>query len=165
VSGKQKKKPKGSGYINHGTVTVNRRAKYDYAISETIEAGMILTGSEVKALRIGRVSLNEAFAGEKDGALFLQGASIGIWEGANRTQHEEKRPRKLLVKKREMQRLLGLVSAKGMTLVPMKVYFNERGYAKVLLGVAKGKKLYDKRETEKQRDWQREKSRIMKEAK
>jgi len=165
VAGKNKnnKGKKGSGYINHGTVTENRRARYDYEVSETVEAGIVLQGSEVKSMRLGRASLNESYAGEKDGELYLHGASIGPWEGANRMQHEEKRPRKLLVKKREMRRLLGLVAAKGMTLVPLKIYFNNHGYAKVLIGVAKGKKLHDKRETEKQRDWQREKSRIMKE--
>jgi SsrA-binding protein len=140
----------------------NRRARFDYFITETIEAGIMLAGTEVKSLRGGRASINEAYAGEQAGELFLLNAYIPEYGHAGRFfQHEPKRPRKLLVHKKQRNKMLAAVQRDGMTLVPLSIYFNERGMAKVELGVAKGKRKGDKRETEKARDWQRDKARLM----
>ena len=140
----------------------NRKARFNYHIEDTVEAGLVLMGSEVKALRQGRISLNEAYAGEMEGELYLLNAHIGEYAAANRFGHEPKRPRKLLLGKREMNRLMGQVQREGYTLVPLSVYFNKRGIAKLELGLAKGKRKVDKRETEKKRDWQRQKARLLK---
>jgi len=123
----------------------------------------MLSGTEVKALRNGSASIAEAYAGEKDGELFLLNAYVPEYKPANRFNHEPKRPRKLLVKRKELDKLLGSIRREGITLVPLSIYFNERGIAKVELGLAKGKRKGDKRETEKARDWQREKARLMRE--
>jgi len=139
----------------------NRRARYEYFILSTLEAGLMLTGSEVKSLRRGSASIAEAFAGEKDGELFLLNAYLPEYKSANQFNHEPKRPRKLLVRRRELDKLLSSIKRDGVTLVPLSIYFNDRGIAKVELGLAKGKKKGDKRETEKTRDWEREKSRLM----
>jgi SsrA-binding protein len=140
----------------------NRRARFDYFIEETLEAGLMLTGTEVKSLRGGRASINEAYAGLKAGELYLFNAYLPEYMLAGRFfQHEPKRPRKLLVKKRELDKLMGAIKLKGSTLVPMQIYFNDRGIAKVQIGVATGKKKSDKRETEKERSWQRDKARLM----
>ena len=140
----------------------NRRARHEYFILETLEAGVMLSGTEVKALRQGSASIVEAYAGEKDGELFLLNAYVPEYkQAANRFNHEPKRPRKLLVKRKELDKLLGSIRRDGVTLVPLSIYFNERGIAKVELGLAKGKKKGDKRETEKARDWQREKGRLI----
>jgi SsrA-binding protein len=139
----------------------NRRARYEYFILSTLEAGLMLTGSEVKSLRRGSASIAESFAGEKDGELFLLNAYLPEYKSANQFNHEPKRPRKLLVRRRELDKLLSSIKRDGITLVPLSIYFNERGIAKVELGLAKGKKKGDKRETEKTRDWEREKSRLM----
>lgn len=140
----------------------NRRARFDYFIEDTIEAGIMLFGTEVKSLRSGRASIAESYAGEQSGELFLVNAYIPEYQLAGQFfQHETKRPRKLLVKKREMVRMLNAIRREGMTLIPMSVYFNDRGLAKVEIGIAKGKKKGDKRETEKARDWQRDKARLM----
>ncbi len=144
-------------------VAQNRRARHDYFIDETMEAGVVLTGTEVKALREGRASLQDSFAGEERGELFLFNAYIPEYRQANRFNHETRRPRKLLVHRRERDRLLGAVRRQGVTLVPISLYFNRRGIAKVDLGIARGKKQYDKRETEKARDWAREKQRLLRE--
>ena len=141
----------------------NRRARHEYMIEDSIEAGLALMGSEVKSLRAGRASLGEAYAGEQGGELYLLNAHIAEYGPANRFGHKPKRARKLLVHKRERDRLLGQIKREGYTLVPLSIYFNERGIAKLKLGLARGKKKSDKRETAKQRDWQREKSRILKE--
>ena len=143
--------------ISHGTVADNRRARFDYFIEDTLEAGIMLTGTEVKSMRGGQASLNEAHAGEMEGELFLFNMYVPEYTrgGPKLRQHEPRRPRKLLVHRKEMDKLLGV------TLVPVSLYFNDRGIAKVKLGLAKGKKQHDKRETEKKRDWNREKSRIM----
>jgi SsrA-binding protein len=141
----------------------NRRARHEYFILETLEAGVMLSGTEVKALRNGSASIAEAYAGEKDGELFLLNAYVPEYKPANRFNHEPKRPRKLLVKRKELDKLLGSIRREGITLVPLSIYFNERGIAKVELGLAKGKRKGDKRETEKARDWQREKARLMRE--
>jgi SsrA-binding protein len=143
-------------------VAQNRRARYDYHIEDTIEAGMQLAGTEVKVLRQGLASINEAFATERDGALFLVNAHFPEYPAA-RFNHEPGRPRRLLLHKREIDRLKGAIKREGITLVPLAIYFNARGRAKLELGLAKGKRKADKRETEKKRDWQRDKSRIMRE--
>lgn len=144
-------------------VAQNRRARHDYQIEETLEAGMALMGSEVKSLRAGKASLGEAYAIDQRGELWLVNAHIAEYAPANRFGHEPKRQRKLLVKKREMERLHGLVRRDGYTLVPLEIYFNERGIAKLLIGLAKGKRKADKREDVKKRDWQRQKARLVRE--
>ena len=141
----------------------NRRARRDYLIEDTVEAGMVLLGSEVKSLRAGQASLAESYAGPKDGAIWLLNCHIPPYEQAGRENHEAKRARKLLLRKKEMERLLAAVRQKGMTLVPLKIYFNERGIAKLLLGLAKGKKQHDKRQADKDRDWKRQQARLMRE--
>ena len=141
----------------------NRKARHDYLIEDTIEAGMMLTGSEVKTLRLGRVSIAEAFAAEKDGEFFLYNAYFPEYEAAKHFSHTPRRARKLLLKKREINKLIGATQREGFTLIPLRVYFNPRGRAKVELALGRGKKLHDKRETEKQRDWARERGRLMKE--
>ncbi len=144
-------------------VAQNRKARHNYFIEDSLEAGLVLTGTEVKSLRQGRASIVEAYAGEQGGQLYLLNANIPIYEAANRFNHEPKRPRKLLLHRRERDRLLGLIRRQGYTLVPLKLYFNPRGIAKVVVGIARGKRKIDKRETEKQRDWSREKARLMRE--
>ena len=146
-----------------GPIAENRRARYDYEIIDTLEAGIMLTGTEVKSLRTGKAQITEAYASPERGELWLINAYIPEYLQANRFNHEEKRPRKLLVKKKELARLSQDVERAGNTIVPMKLYFNEQGRAKLLIGVGKGKKSFDKRETERNRDWNRDKSRIMKE--
>ncbi|MGQ0676125.1 MAG: SsrA-binding protein SmpB [Rhodospirillales bacterium] len=139
----------------------NRRARHDYSIGETLEAGIMLLGTEVKSLRQGKASLQDAFAQAKDGQLYLFNAFIPEYTAANRFNHEPKRPRRLLVHKRERDRLLMAVKRDGMTLVPLSMYFNDRGVAKVELALAKGKRKADKRQAIKARDWQRDKQRLM----
>jgi SsrA-binding protein len=143
-------------------VAQNRRARHDFFIQDTMEAGLMLTGTEVKVLRQGLASINEAYATERDGALFLINAHFPEYPSA-RFNHAPGRPRQLLLHKREINRLRGAIKRDGVTLVPLAIYFNERGRAKLELGLAKGKRKADKRESEKQRDWQRDKSRIMRE--
>jgi SsrA-binding protein len=152
------KKAKGQDKL----IADNRRARYDYFIEETVEAGIMLTGTEVKSLRAGRATISDAHAGAKEGELWIFNINIPEYAGGNRNNHEPKRARKLLVHKKQMDKLLGQVKMKGMTLVPLKMYFNARGIVKVLMGVGKGKKEFDKRETIKQRDWQREQRSMMK---
>ena len=139
----------------------NRKARYAYAIDETLEAGIMLMGSEVKSLRSGKTTIGESYAHAKDGELLLVNCYIPEYTQASRFNHEPKRTRKLLVHKREAARLAAAIQREGMTLIPLKMYFNAKGRAKIELGIAKGKKLHDKRETEKQRDWQRDKARLM----
>jgi SsrA-binding protein len=143
-------------------VAQNRRARHDYLIEDTFEAGIALVGSEVKALRQGKASIAEAYAGEKDGDIFLFNATIPEYPAA-RFNHEPKRARRLLLHKREINKVLGSVTRDGMTLIPLAIYFNERGRAKLQLGLAKGKRKGDKREAEKARTWQRDRARIMRE--
>lgn len=143
-------------------VAVNRRATHDYTIEERIEAGLELAGSEVKALREGRAQIAEAHAGEMGGELWLFNAYIPEYGAANRFNHETRRPRKLLLRRREIERLKGAVQRKGMTLIPLQLYFSPRGWAKVELGLARGKTLYDKRAATRDRDWQRERERLLK---
>jgi SsrA-binding protein len=139
----------------------NRRAKFDYHIEDTLEAGLMLTGSEVKVLRQGHASIAESYAAEQGGELWLINAHIPEYKSATRFNHEPRRPRKLLVHRKELNRLMGAIKREGVTLVPISIYFNERGIAKLELGLAKGKKKADKREAEKARDWQRDKARIL----
>ncbi|MDX6806647.1 SsrA-binding protein SmpB [Terrihabitans rhizophilus] len=139
----------------------NRQARYHYAIGDVFEAGIALTGTEVKSLRIGKATLGESYAGEYGGDLYLYNAYIPEYLAANRFNHETKRPRRLLLHRRQIDKLVSAVQREGMTVVPLKLYFNEQGRAKVELALAKGKKLHDKRQTEKDRDWGREKARLL----
>jgi len=148
---------------NSRTVAENRKARFNYEILDTLEAGVQLQGTEVKSLREGRTNISESYAGESGGELWLFNAYIPEYQQANRFNHETRRPRKLLLHRREMGKLIGKVQQEGMTLVPLRMYFNSRGIAKVLIGLAKGKKVHDKRETEKKRDWQRDKARLLRE--
>lgn len=144
-------------------VAVNRRARFDYEIEDTIEAGLALTGTEVKSLREGRATINEAYAGPSGSDLYLFNAYIPEYMAGNRFNHETRRPRKLLLHRREINRLIGAVQREGMALIPMRLYFNRRGIAKLELALGKGKKVHDKRQTEKKRDWERERARLMRE--
>jgi SsrA-binding protein len=139
----------------------NRKARHDYSISDTIEAGIMLMGSEVKSLRLGRCSISEAFAAERDGEFWLFNAHFPEYEPANRFNHEPGRPRKLLLKRREVDKLIGATQRDGITVVPLSIYFNERGRAKCELGVAKGRRQADKRAAIKERDWKRDQGRII----
>ncbi len=144
-------------------VADNRRARFDYALEDKIEAGIMLAGTEVKSLRLGQCSLNESYVGPKGGDIYLFGAHIPEYQQAGRhLQHEARRPRKLLLHKREVNRLLGAVNREGYTIVPTKLYFNARGMAKLEIALAKGKKTHDKRETVKERDWGRQKRKLLK---
>ena len=142
-------------------VADNRKARFSYSIEDTLEAGLMLYGSEVKSLRNGRSTIAESYAYAKDGELFLVNSYIPEYTQASRFNHEPRRQRKLLVHKREAGKLAAAIQREGMTLVPLRLYFNPKGIAKIELGIAKGKKLHDKRETEKQRDWQRDKARLL----
>ena len=142
-------------------IASNRRARHEYAIEETLEAGVALTGTEVKSLRLGKATIAESYADARGGELWLINSNIPEYLQANRFNHMPKRPRKLLLHKRQISKLIGAVEREGMTLVPLKLYFNEKGRAKVELALARGKKLYDKRETEKKRSWQRDRARLM----
>ena len=144
-------------------VADNRRARFHYEIGEVYEAGLALTGTEVKSLRQGKATIAESYAAEQDGELWLYNAFIPEYLQANRFNHSPRRPRKLLLHAREINKLRGAVEREGMTIVPLKLYFNPRGRAKIELAVARGKKLHDKRETEKQRSWQRERARLLRE--
>ena len=144
-------------------VAENRKARFNYDIEEKLEAGIVLTGSEVKSLRSGKANITESYASTEDGELYLINAHIAEYTQAGRANHEPTRRRKLLVHRHELGRLIGAIQRQGMTLVPLRMYFNARGIAKVQLGLAKGKKLHDKRETEKKRDWDRQKGRLMRE--
>lgn len=147
------------------TIAVNRKARYNYSIEEEVEAGIVLTGTEVKSLRDGRASINEAHAVDKNGELWLVNATIVEYAGGNRFNHEPRRPRKLLLHKKQVNKLVGRLKTKGVTVVPLSLYFNSRGLVKVKLGVAIGRKEYEKRHVIKKRDWQNEKGRIMREKK
>ena len=145
------------------TVAENRRARYEYAFEDVYDAGIVLVGTEVKALRFGEGSIAESYAEVKDGEVWLVNANIPEFSHGNRHNHEPKRPRKLLLTEREITKLHGAVARQGMTLVPLSVYFNNRGRAKVELALAKGRKLHDKRAHEKEKDWKREQGRLLRE--
>jgi len=140
----------------------NRRARHDYLITDTLEAGLVLRGTEVKVLRKGQASIAESYADESGGELFLVNANIPEYGSSSHFNHEPRRKRKLLLHRKEMNKLLGAIKREGVTIVPLSIYFNDRGRAKVELGLARGKRKADKRQAEKDRDWQRDKARIMK---
>ena len=142
-------------------VADNRKARFNYEIGEVFEAGVALTGSEVKSLRQGKATIAESYADARAGEIWLVNANIPEYLQAGRFNHLPKRPRRLLLHRNQINKLMGAVEREGMTLVPLKLYFNEKGRAKVELALARGKKLHDKRETEKKRDWQREKGRLL----
>ncbi|OJY76966.1 MAG: SsrA-binding protein [Rhodospirillales bacterium 70-18] len=150
-----------SGLISHGVAAQNRKARYDYTIKDTVEAGLVLRGPEVKSLRMGRATLSEAWAGERDGELYLFNAYIPEYQAGVLSRFEPRAPRKLLVKRKERTRLLGAVARDGQTLVPLDIHFNERGLAKVQLALAEGRNKADKRHAIADRDWQRDKARLM----
>ena len=154
-------RPKPATFDKQKTVAENRRARFDYFIEETLEAGIALSGTEVKSLRAGGGSIAEAYAEVRGGEAWLVNANLPEFSHGNRFNHEPKRPRKLLLHAREIEKLLGAVERKGMTLVPLSVYFNSKGRAKVELALAKGKQTHDKRQTIKERDWQRDKARLL----
>ncbi len=143
------------------TAARNRKARHNYAIEESFEAGLALEGSEVKSLRQGRASISEAYAAEKGGELYLFNAHIPEYDAAGQFTHQPRRPRKLLMHKREINRLAGAVNRQGMTLVPLAIYFNAKGIAKVDLGLARGKRKFDKRAAIKERDWKLQKARLL----
>ncbi|AOF91866.1 SsrA-binding protein SmpB [Sinorhizobium sp. RAC02] len=142
-------------------VAENRKARFNYEIMDTYEAGLVLTGTEVKSLREGKANIAESYASDEGGEIWLINSYLPEYLQANRFNHETRRRRKLLLSKREIQRLRIAINREGMTLVPLKVYFNDVGRAKIELALAKGKKLHDKRETEKERDWNRQKGRLL----
>jgi SsrA-binding protein len=142
-------------------VAENRKARFNYEIMDTYEAGIVLTGTEVKSLREGKANIAESYATEEGGEIWLINSYLPEYLQANRFNHETRRRRKLLLHKKEVSKLFNAVNREGMSLIPMKVYFNDQGRAKLELALAKGKKLHDKRETEKQRDWNRQKSRLL----
>lgn len=139
----------------------NRKARHEYSIMDTLEAGIMLQGTEVKSLRAGRANLAESYAGQQDGELYLFNCYIPEYQVKTVFTHETRRPRKLLVHKKEVRKLLGAITREGMTLVPLSIFFNDRGLAKVSLGLAKGRKLHDKRAAEKEREWSRDKARVL----
>ncbi|MEM8724722.1 MAG: SsrA-binding protein SmpB [Pseudomonadota bacterium] len=156
-------RPKHAVFDKQKTVAENRRARFDYHIEDKFEAGLALHGTEVKALRAGQASIAESYAEVKDGEVWLINSNVPEYSHGNRQNHEPRRPRKLLLSSREIGRLFGAVERKGMTLVPLSIYFNGQGRAKVELALAKGKQAHDKRATIKDRDWKRDKARLMRE--
>lgn len=153
----KKKKP-----VFGSPTILNRRARFDFAVEEEVEAGLVLQGTEVKSLRKGEANLNDSYAGEYNEEMWLYNCYIAEYEGGNQFNHETRRPRKLLLNRKEINKLMGRIKAKGMTLVPLSIFFNKRGYAKVKLGLATGKKQHEKRDTIKDREWDRQKARLMK---
>jgi SsrA-binding protein len=139
----------------------NRKARYNFEIVDAIEAGLVLTGTEVKALRGGKATIAESYATIENGELVLVNSYIPEYLQANRFNHEPKRPRKMLASKKQIARFAQAIEREGMTLIPLKVYFNDKGRAKIEIAIARGKKLHDKRETEKERDWKREQGRLL----
>ena len=143
-------------------IAENRRARFDYFLEQTFEAGLALTGSEVKSLRVGKANIAESYAAVEGDQIMLINADIPPYTHSNRFNHEPRRHRKLLLHRKEIERLIGAVQREGRTIIPTKLYWNDKGLAKLELAVAKGKKLHDKRETEAARDWQRDKARLLK---
>ncbi len=159
---KKTDKKKGGMITTDHTVADNRRARFDYQIEDTFDAGIMLCGTEVKALRMGQCTIKEAHVGPKGNEIWIFNLHIPEYQQASQAlQHEPKRPRKLLLHKKEINKLLGANTRDGYTIVPLKLYFNSRGLVKITIAMAKGKKLHDKRQTEKKRDWNRDKQRIM----
>ena len=155
------KAAKKAGLISHGIAAQNRKARFDYTIKETVEAGLVLKGPEVKSLRLGRAALTEAWAGEREGELFLFNCYIPEYQAGVLSRFEPRAPRKLLLHRKQVRSLLGAVARDGQTLVPLQIHFNDRGRAKVLLGVAEGRKKHDKRHAIADRDWARDKARLL----
>ena len=147
--------------ISHGVAAQNRKARFNYAIKDTVEAGLVLKGPEVKSLRSGRASLTDAWAGEREGEMWLFNAYIPEYQGGVLSRFEPRAPRKLLLSRKQIRALAGSVSREGVTLVPLQIHFNDRGRAKVLLGLGEGRKKHDKRAAIAERDWQRDKARLM----
>lgn len=145
------------------TIAENRRARYDYFLEDSLEAGLVLTGTEIKSLREGRANIAESYAAVEGREIVLVNADIPPYRQANRFNHEPRRPRKLLLHRKQIEKLIGAVQREGRTLIPMRLYFDEKGRAKLELALAKGKKTHDKREATAERDWQRDKARLMKE--
>ena len=160
AAAKDKKK---SGLISHGIAAQNRKARFDYTIKQTVEAGLVLKGPEVKSLRHGRATLTEAWAGEREGEMYLFNCYIPEYQGGVLSRFEPRAPRKLLLKKKQIGELIGATTRQGLTVVPLDIHFNERGRAKVTLGVAEGRNKADKRHAIAARDWQRDKARLMRE--
>ena len=156
-------RPKPTTFDKAKTVAENRKARFDYFIEDVYEAGIALSGTEVKSLRFGEGSIAESYADLRDGECWLVNANIPEFSHGNRFNHEPKRPRKLLLHQREIEKMVGAVERKGMTLIPLSIYFNARGRAKVELALAKGKQTHDKRASIKERDWKRDKARLMRE--
>lgn len=156
-------RPKPSTFDKAKIVAENRRARYDYEIAERFEAGIALTGTEVKSLRAGEASIAESYAEARDGEVWLINANIPEFSHGNRHNHDPKRPRKLLLHAREIESMFGAVARKGMTLVPLALYFNRKGRAKLELALARGRKAHDKREYKKEKDWKREQARLIRE--
>jgi len=154
--------PKGSQRVVKKIVAENRKARFNYEILDTYEAGIVLMGTEVKSLREGKANIAESYASDEGGEIWLINSYLPEYLQANRFNHEPRRRRKLLLSSREIGRLRSGINREGMTLVPLKIYFNDNGRAKLELALAKGKKLHDKRESEKERDWNRQKSRLLK---
>jgi SsrA-binding protein len=144
------------------TIAENRRARFDYFLEDVVEAGLQLTGTEIKALRDGRANIAESYAAVEGREIVLINADIPPYKQANRFNHEPRRPRKLLLHRRQIDRMIGAVQRDGRTIVPVRLYINEAGRAKIEIALAKGKKLHDKREATAERDWQRDKARLMK---
>jgi SsrA-binding protein len=144
-------------------IAENRRARYDYFLDDPVEAGLVLTGTEVKSLRVGRANIAESYAAVENGEIVLINADIPPYAGGNRFNHEPRRPRKLLLHAKQISRLIGAVQREGSTLIPTKLYWNDKGIAKLEIAIAKGKKAHDKREAIAERDWQRDKARLMRE--
>ena len=149
------------GPTNFKVVADNRKARFNFEIGEVFEAGIMLTGTEVKSLRTGKAMISEAYVSPERGEIFLINADVPEYVQANRFNHERRRPRKLLLHRKQMDKMAIAVEREGMTIVPLKLFFNDKGRAKIEIAIAKGKKLFDKRETEKKRDWDREKGRLM----
>lgn len=147
---------------NNKIAAENRKARYNYEILEVLEAGLVLKGTEVKSLREGKANIAESYASFEDGEMWLINSFIPEYLQGNRFNHEPRRRRKLLIKQRELKKFVDGIEKEGMTIVPLKVYFNERGRAKIEIALGRGKKLHDKRQTEKTRDWNRQKARLMK---
>lgn len=164
MASSKNKKNKGGLISTDKIVTDNRRANFEYELLDRFEAGIVLAGTEVKSLRHGQCSLAESYVGPKGSEIWIYNMHIPEYMQASRhLQHDPKRPRKLLLKKREINKLLGAVNKEGMTITATKIYFNKVGLAKLEIALAKGKKMHDKRETEKKRDWQRDKARLLRE--
>lgn len=152
---------KGMSGTKQKVISENRKARHEYFIEDTVEAGIVLQGTEVKSMRAAQVNLAESYAEVRNDEAWLVNAHVPEFSHGNRFNHDVRRPRKLLLNRREINRLAAAIQRQGMTLVPLSMYFNQDGRVKVELGLAKGKKMHDKRETEKQRDWQKQKARLL----